>query len=166
MMMKIFQWGFAAAMLALSTTAIANTTIEGVVVSVFDGDTIEVLDGRATHKVRFAEIDCPEVGKRGRHGQPWGKRATNEAKMKLRLAGERVTVTVVDTDRYGRSIGTVFAGGLNLNEHLVAEGHCWAYSRYAGDRMIALERRARQDRLGLWSLPASERIPPWDWRRQ
>ena len=53
--------------LAITTlsTARAETSFEGRVVKVFDGDTIEVLVGDERRRIRLAGIDAPE------RGQPW-----------------------------------------------------------------------------------------------
>jgi endonuclease YncB( thermonuclease family) len=43
------------------------------VVSILDGDTIEVLNGRHTERIRLSGIDCPEKG------QAFGQRAKQTA---------------------------------------------------------------------------------------
>ena len=45
----------------------------GPVVSVLDGDTIEVLNGHHAERIRLSGIDCPEKG------QAFGKRAKQAA---------------------------------------------------------------------------------------
>jgi endonuclease YncB( thermonuclease family) len=41
------------------------------------------------------------------------------------------------------------------------------YRRYTDDAgLIQLEEEARSAARGLWSLPDSERVAPWQWRRQ
>ena len=45
----------------------------GPVVSVLDGDTIEVLHNQHAERIRLSGIDCPEKG------QPFGKRAKQAA---------------------------------------------------------------------------------------
>lgn len=55
--------GLLAVMLAAVVLLAQAQAIEGRVVSVADGDTVTVLDGRKVqHKVRLAGIDAPEKG--------------------------------------------------------------------------------------------------------
>ena len=68
-------------------------TFTGKVVAVLDGDTIEVMHGGRAEKVRLNGIDCPEKD------QAFGSRAKQ---FTSDLAfGQKVTVAVLDTDRYG-----------------------------------------------------------------
>jgi hypothetical protein len=49
---------------------------------------------------------------------------------------------------------------------MVREGHAWVYRQYLEDKtMLDDETDARNDKVGLWGLPESQRVPPWDWRR-
>lgn len=73
---------------------------------------------------------------------------------------------VQDTDRYGRVVGRVYRGGLDVNAELVKQGAAWVYRNYAKDqRLFTLEDEARAARRGLWALPEAERQPPWEWRQ-
>ena len=73
----------------------AAELLEGQVVRVADGDTLDVLDaGRRTLRVRLLGIDAPEGG------QAYGKVARQV--LKDRVIQRRVTVRVQDRDRYGR----------------------------------------------------------------
>ena len=75
-------------------------------------------------------------------------------------------MSVSDTDRYGRLVGTVRTSeGRNLNEALVAAGLAWWYRRYApgNTRLRQLEEDARTDERGLWA--GEDPVAPWDWRR-
>lgn len=140
--------------------ALAATELTGQVIGIADGDTLTLLtpDQRQT-KVRLAEIDTPE------RRQPYGSRA-REALADLAFQ-RRVRVVVEDTDRYGRSVGHVFAGGRNVNAEMVRRGAAWVYDRYNHDAGLpALEAEARAARRGLWALPEAERMPPWEWRRR
>ncbi|MBT7068222.1 MAG: thermonuclease family protein [Verrucomicrobia bacterium] len=111
----------------------------GIVTRVIDGDTIIA----GTNIVRLAEIDAPEIK------QPYGPDA--KATLKAMIAGKRITVTYTRRDRYGRILGTVWAGGVNINEYLVRTGHAWRYRYARKTGLIAdAERFARDNRLGLW----------------
>ena len=126
------------------------------VVGISDGDTITVLAGREQVRVRLNGIDCPE------RGQPFGDRAKRRAS-KLAF-GKDVTVRPFGTDRYGRTIADVtLPDGRVLNRELVAAGLAWHYRRYSHDETLAaLERRAREARLGVWSDPRP--VAPWELR--
>jgi len=144
-------------LLVLPLSANAET-LTGKVVGITDGDTITVLVAERTIKVRLAEIDTPE------RGQPWGSRAKQALSDKV--FGKQAEVRVIDTDRYGRKVGHVWIGDRDINREMVREGHAWVYRRYLDDKtLIDDEAHAQKNGLGLWSLPETQRVPPWDWRR-
>jgi endonuclease YncB( thermonuclease family) len=74
-------------------------------------------------------------------------------------------VEVTDTDRYGRLVGEVWIGELDLNKWLVQHGLAWWYTHYAPNRqdLADAEKQARRERIGLWADPAP--MPPWDFRK-
>jgi len=146
-------------LLTVSLVPIAATAqISGRVVGIADGDTLTLLDqGRHQTKVRLAEIDAPESH------QPYGSRA------KQALSGlvfdKEVRVVVVDIDRYGRTVGRVYLGTLDVSAEMVRQGAAWVFLRYNRDpALLPLEPAAREARRGLWALPEAERMPPWKWR--
>ncbi|KAA2211448.1 thermonuclease family protein [Teichococcus oryzae] len=146
-------------LLLLSLPALA-AELRGEVVGISDGDTLTLLtpDKRQV-RVRLAEIDAPESR------QPWGSRA--QQALSALVFRQAVRVTVQDTDRYGRSVGTVWVGRLNANAEMIRQGQAWVYRQYLRDRsLLALEEEAKQVKRGLWALPEAERVPPWQWRRQ
>lgn len=136
----------------------AHADLSGHVVSVLDGDTIEVLHNSRAERVRLNGIDCPEKG------QAYGKKA-KQATSAL-VFGKEVTLQTHGKDKYGRTIADVLLpDGTNVNQMLVKDGWCWWYRKYAPGNVILdeLERRARAAGLGLWADPAP--IPPWEWRK-
>src|SRR5689334_3036099 len=144
-------------LLLLSPLALA-AELTGRVVGIADGNTLTVLeDARRQTKVRLAEIDTPESG------QPYGSRA-RQALSDLAF-GKSVRVVVQDTDRYGRTVGRVYVGPLDVNAEMVRQGAAWVYRRYSHDAsLLQLEQEAREARRGLWALPEAQRMPPWEWR--
>lgn len=137
----------------------AASQFRGKVVGVSDGDTITVLVERRPMKVRLAEIDTPEKG------QPYGARA-KQALSEL-VFGKLVTGVEQTIDRYGRTVGRVYIGGLDVNAELVRGGHAWVYRQYAKDQnLYRLEAAAKTAGQGLWGLPEAQRVPPWEWRHR
>jgi endonuclease YncB( thermonuclease family) len=138
---------------------IPDFDLTGRVVRVADGDTVSILDrNNEQHKVRLYGIDTPERDQP--HGQS-AKRALSNL-----VDDQQVGVVVVETDSYGRQVGTLYRAGTNINLAMVSAGHAWWYQYYAPhERHLALaEQKARQQGLGLWSNPRP--VPPWDWRRR
>ena len=147
----------AACLIAFASPARAEF-FEGRVVKVFDGDTFEVLVGREPRRVRIHGIDTPE------RGQPWADRSRQA--LAKRVFGKAVRVNDVETDRYGRSVGEVYADDVCVGCELVREGNAWVYRKYTDDPVLhELEAQARAARRGLWSLPEAQRVPPWEWRQ-
>ncbi|MGD9577955.1 MAG: thermonuclease family protein [Syntrophorhabdus sp.] len=116
------------------------------------------LQNRTQHRIRLYGVDCPEKP------QAFGKKA------KRFISGlvyrKKVRVVVEDIDRYGRAVGSVYAGGTFVNEEMVRNGYAWVYRKYCKRSFcsdwLTLERQARQNRLGLWK--DKDPIPPWDFR--
>lgn len=134
----------------------------GRVVGISDGDTLTLLvpDGTSFKqlKIRLAEIDTPESA------QPYGQKA-KQALSDLAY-NKQARVAVQDTDRYGRIVGRVYIGNLDVNAELVKSGSAWVYRQYAKDKsLFVLETQARVVKRGLWSLPEAQQVPPWDWRK-
>jgi endonuclease YncB( thermonuclease family) len=126
----------------------------GLVVSVLDGDTIEVLHNTRAERIRLNGIDCPEKG------LAYGKRA-KQAASEL-VFGKEVTLQTYGKDKYGRTIADVLLpDGTNVNHTLVKGGWCWWYRKYApgNTELEKLEREAREAKKGLWVDPAP--ISPW-----
>lgn len=129
------------------------------VISVLDGDTIEVLHNQHPERIRLHGIDCPEKG------QSYGYKA-KQATSAL-VFGKEVTLQTYGTDKYGRTIADVLLrDGTNVNYELVKDGWCWWYRKYAPDtaELERLERDAREVGKGLWADPAP--MPPWGWRKR
>lgn len=149
----------AALLLTLAAPLAFAAEISCRVVGVSDGDTFTCLTAEKRHvKVRMAEIDTPESK------QPYGTRARHA--LSDLVFGKDVKLVVQDTDRYGRTVARAYAGTTDVNAALVSQGAAWVYRQYSKDRsLIGLEDQARSAKRGLWALPESERMKPWEWRR-
>ncbi|HHK0428294.1 TPA: thermonuclease family protein [Pseudomonas aeruginosa] len=119
----------AAALAVLVVASPAWAELRGEVVRIIDGDTIDVLVDKQPVRVRLVDIDAPE--KR----QAFGERARQA------LAGmvfrRHVLVDEKDTDRYGRTLGTVW-----VNMELASVGW-WSYWRGGAGGVGWLEARRR-----------------------
>jgi endonuclease YncB( thermonuclease family) len=149
---------------ACATHNTSLKSFEGQVVAVTDGDTIKVLDDQQReHKVRFAYVDAPEKG------MEYGM--TAKKSLSDRVYRRQVKVDIVETDRYGRTVGRVWLNDQDVNYQLVKEGWAWHYSFYAKktqspdqfDLYQSAEKQAREQQNGLWA--GNQVMPPWDWRR-
>ncbi len=131
----------------------------GKVVSVADGDTITVMKGEKRVEVRLYGIDTPEKIQR------YGLNAKSFTS--AQVFGKTVEVKEMAFDRYGRVVGLVSVGNLDLNQHLIAYGYAWVYHQYCKkyfcSQWAKLEADARTRKRGLWKHPNA--IPPWKYRR-
>ena len=147
-------------LIAVANVATAAADLTGKVVGVHDGDTLTLLvAGNQQRKVRLGEIDTPELA------QPYGSKA-KQALSDL-VFGREARVVVQDIDRYGRTVGRVYVGAVDVNAELVKQGAAWVYRQYLRDQsLLPLEAQAQAAKAGLWALQPDQRLPPWDWRRQ
>lgn len=151
--------GILALLLALFATAANGDSIDGRVIGVSDGDTVILLtDSSEKLRVRLTEIDAPESN------QPYG----DDSRQRLAVMIHKKNVRVVSSghDRYGRVLGRIYVGGIDVNRQMVKEGAAWVYRQYMTDRVfLSDERAAKNAKRGLWALQKDQQIPPWDWRR-
>jgi endonuclease YncB( thermonuclease family) len=132
-------------------------TYKGYVQACHDADTCRIRFAGQVQRVRFGEIDAPEIG------QPFGDTAGRA--LSDMIVGRTVTIVTDETDRYGRPVATIYLSGRSVNAELVRKGYAWVNPRYSHDPQLALlQVRARMTRSGLWALP--DPTPPWEWRRR
>ena len=115
-----------AAFILLLPLSVPARDYGGEVVAVADGDTLTMETGNH-HRIiiRLAEIDAPE------RKQPYGDES-RQALIDL-VHGQQITMHKVSTDKYHRTVGTVYRSedGLNVNQEMVREGDAWAYRAYS-----------------------------------
>ena len=134
-----------------------SAEFSGPVVSVLDGDTLEVLHNQRPERIRLSGIDCPEKG------QAFGKRA-KQATSEL-VYGKEGTLQTFGKNKYHRTIADVLLpDGTNVNHTLVKEGWCWWYRTYApGDMVLeGLENEAQEGRKGCGSICSRYRCESGD----
>lgn len=146
-----------------------------------DGDTITVVDGRgANTKVRFACIDAAEVPHTKQEKDSnnpvdldqfkWGRLARNRLTDLIHQGGDRVSLTIVDTDRYGRAVAEVrLSNGTFVQEILAREGLAVVYTQYLKNCPNAAlveqaQVSAQQQKVGVWGDP--QFVTPSLWRHK
>ena len=140
------------------------TTLQGKVVSVADGDTINVLDEKNTqHKIRLLGIDAPEKS------QEYGQRSKHS--LHQLIYSKLVRVVFQKKDKYGRIVGKVTHGAEDVCLEQIKLGMAWHYKQYVSEQSkedqelyAHSERRARNHPIGLWKEKQS--IEPWEYRKQ
>lgn len=138
-----------------------DLVLSGAVIRVVDGDTVDVRLSSGPVRVRLYGIDTPE------RTQPFGM--ASAAYLATMIKGQQVQLLPVAQDAYDRIVGVLYLGDVNVDAELVRTGHAWAFRRYLGAladdaAYCRLEGRARDSGSGLWSLPAGDRVPPWEYR--
>ena len=143
-------------LICFSSVTFAGEMLEGRVVGVHDGDTITLLiKGNRQIKVRLAQIDAPETT------QAFGQRS--QQSLSEMVFNKTITVKKETTDKYGRTVGTLFVEGVDANKEQVKLGMAWVYRKYLHDQsLIPLEETARQSKVGLWA--DANPMAPWDYR--
>jgi len=136
----------------------AQNVLTGKVIKVADGDTVTILTSENKQvKIRLDGIDCPE------RKQDFGTKAKNFTNSLC--YGKVIKVNVKGLDRYGRTLGVVWAGSVNLNEELLRNGLAWHYKKYNHSQRYAnIEKQAQNKKLNIWSVPNP--VAPWDFRKQ
>jgi endonuclease YncB( thermonuclease family) len=135
-------------------------TAEWRVLSVHDGDTIRVSQGQKTERIRFACIDAPELK------QPMGVQSRDFLRQLIAAGSDRVSLKVVDTDRYGRKVAEVFTNGKLVQAEQVKSGMVYVYEKYLSNCPNAgmvqqAQTIAQQQRVGVWSGNYEK---PWEYR--
>lgn len=150
----------------------STPTVE--VVSVIDGDTVEVKDGAQTNTIRIYGIDTPEKGTRlsgtGEYGVPAtesGAECLEREAMRAeqfareKLLGEEVTLVAPQGENrgdFGRLLRYVKIGNKTYGSMALNNGLARVYDDQGGFSRLAtyeqIERSSKVDRDGLWSCSA------------
>jgi micrococcal nuclease len=138
----------------------APRDMEGRVERVVDGDTIRVVLGGRSERVRYIGVDTPESRKPGTPVQCYAKRAAAENERLVDGERVRLVLDVEERDRFGRLLAYVYRARDNrfVNAALVREGFARTLTippnvRFA-ERFAALATQARRAGRGLWSACA------------
>ena len=130
---------------------------QGKIIKVYDGDTITILSNNNENiRIRLFGLDAPESN------QSFGNISTQNLQ-NLCPVDSIANIKIKDKDKYGRIVGIVFCGKVNVNANQVKNGFAWAYAEYSY-RYIPLEMLARIQKKGLWIEPNP--IKPSDFRKR
>jgi endonuclease YncB( thermonuclease family) len=154
------------ALFSLRASAAAHEdtlVLVGRVTNIVDGDTIDVQLQSGPIRVRIWGIDAPE------HDQPYNAKA-KEQLAKL-VEGHDVELQPAGQTSYKRMVARVFVDGTDIDAAMVKRGFAMAERRYLrqfpdGKSYCTFEQSARSAKSGMWSLPADQRIAPWQWRHR
>ena len=144
--------------LLFSMAAWADEEITGKVVSVIDGNTIEVsANDSETYKILLHGIDCPELE------QEYGEKAK---KLLEKLVLEKnVQVSIQGKDRKGNRLGVIMLNGKeDPRFELLKEGLAWTSEKNPIEELETMKEKAREKNKGLWK--ETNPTPPWIFRRQ
>ena len=142
---------------AAGSDCLKPKVLTGIVIRVSDGDTIWVRDRLGQrHKIRLNRIDAPESN------QPFGKESTLH--LQSLIGGREVFVKYETTDRYGRILGIIHLGEMDVNLQMVRDGYAWHYKHFdTTPSYSAAESKAQAAKRGLWAT--TNPIPPHQWRK-
>jgi micrococcal nuclease len=142
----------------------AGPLTPGLVVAISDGDTITLLtEDKRQIKIRLVGIDTPEKK------QAFGTKARDH--LASRIFKHDVEVDLRKQDQYGRHLGVIYIGGVDINQSMIQDGYAWFYKHYAKEqpkeealRYAKAEADARSKQRGLWADPNP--VPPWEFRKE
>lgn len=131
------------------------------VVAVHDGDTVSVVIGQKSERVRLLGIDAPEMGQR-----PWGAKAKKHLEGLLKRSGWTVSLEldIEKRDKYGRLLAYLWSKDNKLiNLEMVEDGYAVLFTlppnvKHA-DELRNAQRLAREKSLGIWGKDGLNEMP-------
>jgi endonuclease YncB( thermonuclease family) len=169
----------------LQTNSVFAAELDGHVVGVTDGDTINlVLQNGQSVEIRLDNIDAPETSchqwrpsyyetKCVEQKQSYGKVSKDYLIQRIFNRDVRILLPNDGSISYNRLIGTVYLGDQDINYELVSKGLAWHYRQYARKHQSLKEflryddaqSAAQNDHVGLWA-DSNPPMPPWVYRHQ
>lgn len=152
---KLKQWG---RRILITTTIFTGGFVSGrmtgtytppipTVVSVHDGDTFKMSDGRS---IRLYGADAPELA------QPLGPEA--QARLEKMILGKPIE-TKGKGSNHGRPVCLVYVDGKEVNKDMVTSGYAFSEIKYAKDPYHDQEADARSHKRGVWKFPGGGERP-------
>jgi micrococcal nuclease len=122
-----------------------------IVTRVFDGDTIQIDDGRI---VRLIGVDAPEVQSPFSNDEPFGKESRNY--LAALILHQKVLIEPGEPplDRFKRTLAYVYLDDILLNGRIIRDGwalSCRQFDYPWRDLFLSYENEARSKGLGLWN---------------
>jgi micrococcal nuclease len=149
MLAMTLAWGVAA--------AARPALLEGRVERVTDGDSVWLAPAAGPPvEVRLLGIDAPEGC------QAWGPQARRALEDMVLRREARLQTQGQDT--HGRTLGTLFVDGVNVNQRLVEEGHAWSM-RFKWDQGPYVKQERMAQALGRGLFAGGGAVMPRDFRR-
>lgn len=124
-----------------------------------DGDSVILCcDKGDTFIVRLKDIDAPEKN------QPFAQQSKRYLQQLIK--GKSLQLIGKEKDRYGRLLADIIVNEESVNQQMIETGHAWVWRYSESLKLQWLQKQAKKKQLGLWALPKSQRIEPWQWRRR
>lgn len=143
--------------LLLPTYLMATDVISGRVITVIDGNTLEVYTNEnETYKIFLFGIDCPELE------QEYGDKA--KRLLEKLILDKNISVEIQGKDRLGNRLGVIRIDGEDPREKLLEEGLAWTAEKNPIDVFESIKEKSKEKRKGLWK--ETDPTPPWIFRRQ
>jgi len=143
--------------LLMPVCLLATDVISGKVITVVDGNTLEVFTGEnETYKIFLFGIDSPELE------QEYGDKAKRF--LEKLILDKNVEVQIQGKDRLGNRLGIILIDGEDLREKLLEAGLAWTSERNPIESFETIKEKSKEKRKGLWK--ETEPTPPWIFRRQ
>ena len=153
-----FFFGPMACLGALLVLCLAGSALAGpwrvTVEAVLDGDTLVLAGGE---RLRLRGIDAPEVSRKGKVGQYYGR--ISAQCLAALVSGRALTLDreELDTDRYGRLVGVArLADGRIVNLLMIEQGAAFVYPHQSdrdqalAGRLLAAQAAAMAGGKGFW----------------
>jgi endonuclease YncB( thermonuclease family) len=139
--------------------SVAQTRVT--VVKVYDGDTVTLSD---KSRVRLIQVDAPELAE--------GECYAEESRQALTKILRSQAITLVEdsklekVDTFGRKLGYLFVGKVNVNLKLVEIGAAtpYFYNGEKGDfanKLLSAAKIAQSKKLGLWNKCPGTKLNPY-----
>jgi endonuclease YncB( thermonuclease family) len=135
----------------------ANDQITARVVSVIDGNTLEIIGSdNEKQKILLAGIDSPELT------QEYGEKARKF--LEKMMLEKTVTVEITGQDRKGTPLAIVMIEDKDPRHELLKEGLAWTAERNPLPDLEVMRAKAQEKGKGLWKQ--DNPTPPWTHRRE
>lgn len=138
------------------------------VAAIADGHSITILHDGKKERIRLYGLECPH---QRQAFSDKAKEFTSELVNRKVVEVEPVTLDRKGRtkDQFGQTVALVYLEGRTcLNEELIMTGLAWVHNesctRPECKAWKELEKRAKRQKLGLWSLPNP--IPPWEFHKR